>query len=150
MKSFLVLAILILFGAQSSDRKCSCQAALESDQPHGANELIEYSAKTVKRIQGTVLDPNGAPINEAVVEVYKYSGGEKIFGSKERQAACLMDRNGSFCFTGLPSGRYLLRIGTRKPEGFNEVFVKVKLDLAWWTSWLRLSKKLEVKLSLGT
>jgi len=116
---------------------------------YGANELIEYSAKTVRRIQGMVLDSNGAPVNEAVVEVYKYSGGERTFGSKERQAACLTDRNGSFCFTGLPSGLYLLRIGTRRSEGFNEVYVKVKLDRTWWTSWLRIGRRLPVTLSLG-
>ena len=149
-------AILVVLAALPQKSKCPCQPTLETDSPHGANEVIEYTGKTVKKLHGRILYPNGEPVNEAVVEIYEYGDADRNVGayeitkSKERRTACLTDKYGYFCFTGLPSGRYALRAGTRKSEGMNEVYVKVNLEQRWWRSWLRLGKKLELYISAGT
>jgi uncharacterized GH25 family protein len=133
-----------------------CKPAQNQDRPHGANEIIEYHIGTVKRIRGKILTPLDEPINEAVVEIYEYTDADKnldayhIVNSKERRAACLTDKKGNFCFTNLPSGIYAIRAGTRQPSGFQEVFIKVRLDRHWWSSWLRSRKDIEIKLPLGT
>ena len=155
MKPILVILGFLLIAAPMQEPKCPGQKADDQDQPHGANELIEYSHKTVKRIQGRVVDPTGAPIDEAVAEVYSYSDADTktdpyaFTRSQERLAACVTDKNGNFCFSNLKSGNYLLRIGTRHSAGFQEVFVKLRLDRHWWSSWFR-SGKVMVALPLGT
>jgi uncharacterized GH25 family protein len=129
---------------------------LEIDSPHGANQEIEVTAGTVKEIRGRVIDPNGEPFNEVVVELYDYADADQKLGAsalvetKDRRAACLTDKNGYFCFTNLKSGRYALRAGTRDVDGMNELFVKVRLERRWWIRWLRSGKDIELMLQPGT
>ena len=150
------LVILTLLSVLPDNRKCSCQPALESDLPHGANEAIEYKSKTVSRIHGRVTLPNGEPVQEAVVEVYDCPDRDKdkrayeIVESGKRRMACLSDEDGNFCFMGLPSGWYVLRVGTRASAGMDESYVKVRLDRTWRRSWLRSGRALEVRMHLGT
>lgn len=148
---FLILTSVISFPAKSD---CPCRPALESDHPHGANETIEYSVGTVKRIQGRVTLPNGEPVSEAVVEVYEYRGNARnkfpFEMAETRKTACLSDENGNFCFADLPPGWYVLKVGTRATAGINESYVRVKLERTWWRSWLRAGRKTEVRLNLGT
>jgi hypothetical protein len=151
-----LLLILTSFVLLPDKSDCPCRPALESDQPHGANETIEYSGGTVKRIQGRIILSNGEPLSEAVVEVYDYPSNDRNkrpFGIAElgkRKTACLSDKNGNFCFADLPPGWYVLKIGTREFAGINESYVRVKLDRTWWRSWLRAGKRIEVRLNLGT
>jgi Carboxypeptidase regulatory-like domain len=150
------LAIFLLLAVPPQTSNCNCHVALESDTPKSANESVEYRVKDVRRIRGRVLYPNGEPVNEAVVEIYEHSGQDKnarsweITASRTRRIACLTDRDGYYCFAGLPSGRYVLRIGTRRSEGINKAYIKLRLDRSWWRSWLRPGKTVEVRLSLGT
>jgi hypothetical protein len=156
MKPILVILGFLLLSVSLQEPKCPCLKAADQDEPHGANELIEYSHKTVKRIHGRVVDPTGAPIDEAVAEVYSYSDADtkidpyKFTRSQERLAACVTNKNGNFCFSNLKSGNYLLRIGTLHSAGFQEVFIRVRLDRSWWSSWFRSGKVMEVALPLGT
>lgn len=147
--------MLTFLGAIPPKGRCLCQPASEEDVPQGANESIEYSEQTLKSIYGKVLFPTDEPVEEAVVEVYDYTDADKkldsyhLVRSKDRRTACLTDKDGSFCFTGLPSGRYLLRAGTRTRGGMNEVYVKVKLDKSWWKVW-RFQKGMNLTLTPGT
>jgi protocatechuate 3,4-dioxygenase beta subunit len=151
-----LLAIFILLAVLPRTPKCNCQIAAESDRPHGANESIEYFGKTVSRIRGRVTNPDGKPAHAAVVEVYEYSSPDnnktpwEITRYGTRRSACLTDNDGNYCFVGLPSGSYLLRIGTREQAGINDAYVKVRLDRSWERSWLRPGKTVEVRLRLGT
>jgi hypothetical protein len=151
-----VLLLLVLGGVPAVDQKCSCPKAGEYDRPHGANEIIEFNAGTLQTIRGKVTLPNGEPVNEAVVEIYEFTKADKnesaykIAEARERKFACLSDRNGDFCLSDLPSGWYVLRIGMRGSPGFNEVFVKVRLDRSWWKRWFRSGRPLRIELPLGT
>ena len=157
--SKLVLAVIIVaISANSSSRPCSCQKALEDDLPHGANEVIEHSEKTVKKIKGRVVYFNDEePADDIVVEIYDVIDEDKKLTSRdiairrERRAACVTAKDGSFCFPDLPSGRYVLRAGARSSSaGMNEVYMKVKVARRWWSNWFRSGKELEIGLTPGT
>ena len=154
-----VLSIIIVaISAGSSSRLCSCQKALEDDRPHGANEDTEYSEKTLKSIKGRVVYyHNDEPADDVVVEVYSVAETDKnlrpreIALRRERRAACVTAKDGSFCFPDLPSGRYVLRAGARSSSaGMNEVYMKVTVDRRWWGNWFRSGKGIELGLTPGT
>ncbi len=147
--------LLTLIGSINGSLDCQCRRASDEDVPHGANESIEYSERTLKSIHGKVFFSTYAPVKDAVVEIYDYTDADRnlspynLVRSKDRRAACLTDKDGNYCFTGLPSGRYVLRAGTRTSEGENEVYARVKLDRSWWKFW-RFQKGLNLTLWPGT
>src|SRR6266436_1783020 len=126
MNSVSVILMLSLLSSFPRAPQCRCRPAQEVDHSHGANETIEYSSGTAKGIRGQVLSPDGVAVNEAVVEIYEYAdsdhsfSGYRVANARQRRAACLTDKNGKFCFAGLPSGKYALRVGTRASEGMQE------------------------------
>lgn len=140
----------------SSDQSCSCKKASADDLPHGANEIIEYSETTVKRIAGRVVNPLEEPIEDAVVEIYEIRPTDrkihsyKLIEGRQRKTACITSEDGSFCFPDLPSGQYVIRAGTGHSAGMQEVFIKVKVDRSLWSRWFRRSKKIDLTLPLGT
>jgi protocatechuate 3,4-dioxygenase beta subunit len=150
-----VLLLLVFGGVPSQKDKCQCQSALEDDYPHGANEEIEIKGGTVKSIHGKVSYPTGDPVAEGVVEVYNYENADRnlppyeLARAKERLAACLTDKDGRYCFAGLPSGKYVLRAGTRISEGMQEIYVTVNLDRRWQTRWWKSDREIHVNLEPG-
>ena len=138
-------------------RRCTCQKAREHEQPHGANVHVEYSEKTVKSIKGRVVyHHDGSSADDVVVEVYEITPEDKklnlreIALRRERRAACVTSKDGSFCFVDLPSGRYAVRAGTNSANaGLNDVYIKVNLDRRWWSRWLR-SGQINLELTPGT
>ena len=148
--------LLALFVALPQKSDCPSQKASEQDIAHGANEDIEYRGRTVNKLHGKILNPINEPIGEAVIEIYDYEDVDKgrhlydIVRSKERRIAYLADKDGKFCITGLPSGKYVLRGGTRQMDGMNEVKMIINLDRRWWTKWLRSNKGIKVVLTPGT
>jgi hypothetical protein len=159
MSKLLFCSMLVLLAVSSlSERRCSCQKALERDLPHGANETIEYSEKTVKRIAGRVAYwNNNEPAQDVVVEIYEIPHAVKklkpheIVSRRHRKAACVTLQDGRFCFPELPSGRYLVRAGARNANaGMNEVQIQVNLDRRWWSRWLRCDKEIQLALTPGT
>lgn len=150
-----IVALGLIVGSLPA-RRCTCQNAGENDVPHGANETIEYSEKTVKSIKGVVYFPDSSRAEEVVVEVYAIAPEDKklktyeIVSQRTRRAACVTSEDGSFCFDDLPSGNYLIRAGARWDRGMNEVYVRLKLDRRWWSRWFRSGKEIELELTLGT
>ena len=140
------------------DGRCSCRTALERDVPHGANELVEYAEKTVKRVAGRVANwDDGPPAEDVVVEIYEITPADRnlrpyeIVRRSERKTACITSKDGSFCFPHLPSGRYLVRAGNLSANGgMNEVFMMVKVDRRWWSRWFRPNTQIELALTPGT
>jgi len=159
MSKLLLSAILIVLAAGPlPNRVCSCQKARDHDLAHGANETIEYSEKTVKRITGRVTYWNGdEPAKDVVVEIYEIKHADnrlrphEIILRTQRKAACITSNDGSFCFPELASGRYLLRAGTLSSKaGMNEVFMKVTVDRRWWLRWFKWDKEIKLGLTPGT
>ena len=135
---------------------CSCAKALDTDIPHGANETIEIRGPIVKNLRGAIVYPDDSIAKDIVVELYDLSHDRadtpinEIVGWRTRRAACVTGTDGTFCFSGLPAGRYLLRAGTREPDGVNELYVRVTVDHSWFRGLFRRSKPLRLRLLLGT
>lgn len=145
----LLLIIVSTFGT-GPKKSCSCEPATADDHPHGANEVIQYNAGSMRRIRGKVTLPDGEPVSSGVVEVYKYSGRDKNVplyqrDDRKRRTACLTNKNGEFCFPGLPAGKYFLKVGTRGNAGMNEVYIIVNLAPN-----LRSKRRLDISLPPGT
>jgi protocatechuate 3,4-dioxygenase beta subunit len=155
IKSFPLILVFAIFGVSLSRDKCSCQPALEDDYPYGANEVVTIRGGRVESIRGKVSYPTGEPVEKAVVEVYNYTNADRnlppyeLAHAKKRAAACLTDEGGRYCFAGLPSGKYVLRVGTHKPEGMQEIYVTVNLDRRWWARRWRSGREVHVRLELG-
>lgn len=147
---FLQLCIVCcVLAALSQPLQARCRHASKDDVPYGANEFIlEEGPIEVGEILGVVLDPSGAQ-RHAVVEVYKYDGGENSTDAMkaledQRIAACITGDDGKFSFPDLPPGRYLLRIGLSDTGGMNEDHLIVRVVRGG------TRKKLEIRLRVGT
>ena len=155
MQIVLVLLFIVLGGMPAGERKCSCSKADDNDRAHGANAVVEYEGKTLRTISGKISLPNDEAVSNGVVEIYEINTVDQIksayelAGTQDRILACLADKQGRFCISDLPSGRYLLKVGTREPSGLNEVFIKVRLERSWWKRWFRSGKALDIVLPLG-
>ena len=149
---FLLIAITAM---PTQQHNCACHLASAEDAPHGANESVVIIGKAVKRLQGTLSYKGGSLVNGAVVEIYNCASSRKdarateLVSNRKRLAACKTGIDGTFCFQGLPSGKYVLRAGTGKSEGWNEVYMIITLDQRWWSKW-RKSRNIELTLSPGT
>lgn len=152
----IVIAFGFLLLTNQASGQSACRKAGEHDRPHGANETIEYSTRTLRQMKGIVQNPVGAVMTDVVVEAYSYDKSERtraaygIADSRARVGAALTDLKGNFCFRHLHSGRYVLKIGTRQSAGFQEVFVKIRLDPNRRSRSSRFSKRLRIELPLGT
>ena len=153
--AFTLLATSNSFFAQAKD--CGCKTALKDDIPLGGNVVIVERAGTVKQIRGvTRFDVDGKTFEDVVVEVFKISKSEeknladnawKVVENKKRKTACVTNKNGKFCFKGLPKGTYVLRVGTRtrNVEYFNYVHIIVKVNPK-----VGKGKEIKVGLSVAT
>jgi hypothetical protein len=124
--------------------------------PHGANETVEIRGPVVNKLSGTVVYPDHTLAKDAVVELYDLPPDQpdtpvnEVVGWRTRRAACVTGVDGTFCFSDVPSGKYLLRAGTRQPDGMNELYMRVTVDHGWFRGLFRRSKPLRLTLSLGT
>jgi len=147
------LITLILVSLLSGSSQCNCKTVPANETSHGANEFILLTELKVNRIAGKVLLQNGEPVNEAVVEVFNYSSSSTDYKdvdstlSGKRRAACMTGENGAFCFNKLPPGRYLLRAGTRKSAGINQIHAIITVLPNHQKA---TTGELELRLTLGT
>src|SRR5215813_8920703 len=149
----MTLISLILISFLSGSSQCNCKTVLTNEAPHGANEFILISGIKVNRIAGKVLLPNEEPVNEAIVEVFNYSSSSTDYKAVDaalyykRRAACMTGENGVFCFNKLPPGHYLLRAGTRKSVGINQIHAIITVLPK---NQKVPTRELELRLTLGT
>jgi hypothetical protein len=135
----LVLLLVLAATALSVPRNpCRCRGLLQG-APTMGNLFGTLSAGSMRIIQGTAFYPNtGKRVNEAIIEVYEnsskfndanipYSEVDKII-AQQPKAACMTGSDGKFCFTDLPPGKYLLRIGTHGENQFSGINVLITLD----------------------
>ena len=147
------LISLILVSLLSGSSQCNCKTVPANEASHGANEFILMDKLKVNRIAGKVLLPDEEPVNEAFVEVFNYSSSSidhkdvDAALTKKRRAACMTGENGAFCFNKLPPGRYLLRAGTRKSAGINQIHAIITVLP---NKQKAPTGELELRLTLGT
>ncbi len=155
LTSILFFSALICSDVRAESR--SCRPASDYDLPHGANELVEYGQIKVTRMQGRIeFGSSEGPANNIVVEVFEIKDLDgdrdlyRVADARSRLAACVTGKDGEFRFSDLPSGRYLVRAGTRQAAGWNFAYITIKLDRAWWKDWFRRGKRIELVLTVGT
>jgi len=112
---------------------CHAECRRAHDEvPHGANELIELREQTVNRVSGTILVGFGGsePAGNVVVELYRREGNLSVQKTvqQSRVIACVAGSDGRFSFSGLKSGRYLLRVGMAEQAGINETYAPIILQ----------------------
>jgi hypothetical protein len=140
-----MLGLLVAFTACLPE----CKKAQPEDVPHGANMLIEFKQQKVTHVSGTVLQPNGEPAGDIVIEVYHHSGKLESSATVQppRLKACVTGDDGKFSFPELKSGQYVLRIGTRESIGVQKMLVPLIVKRLAWPG---KHSKLKLKLALGT
>jgi len=122
--------IACFYLALSVSSNAECQKAGKDDVPHGANQTVELAEQKISRLFGTVLFPDRAPAEDIVIELYRRVGKQSFQETMKqvRLTACITENDSKFSFPQLQPGRYLLRVGTRKPAGVNELYVPVILE----------------------
>lgn len=110
---------LLFLSALSVFADCTCRKIENGETTHwGGNELIiQVEEKPYRELRGAILDHNGDPMREALVEVWTnpeyllhevpQTPGEKA--KQKRLKACRTSTQGIFCIRVKP-GRYEVRV----------------------------------------
>ena len=135
MNKVLIVILLVFSVNNSFASDCGCKVA-QNQRPVLGNVPVVATGGNVRVIRGHLFYPNGEPVKGGIVEVFdsflqtddwEHADHEKVT-ARPRRIACLTAADGSFCFSGLRSGRYLLRAGRVGPDqGFSamRMFVRV-------------------------
>jgi hypothetical protein len=143
MKSLIVLLLFIpLATFTPSTKGCNCSPAQGDTTRWGGNEWIAYKqARTYQVINGKVVGAvGGQGMDDVLVEIFdkpEYLLCEwKDYNSNKcttdppaeqrRVAACATGKDGKFCFSNIPAGRYELRVS--KDGSWNVVRAYVIVD----------------------
>jgi Carboxypeptidase regulatory-like domain len=112
------LMSLILYGVPLA-KNCHCPPPKGDERTHwvGNLEMVFVERRSYRQLRGTVRDPNGNPVKEALIEVFTHPEyllidkpiDKRGRSNQRRIAACRTDVDGKFCFVGLPAGKYELR-----------------------------------------
>jgi len=136
----ILLAFIVVVALAGSSSSSSCHCRVASDEhPLVGNVSARAYGGSVRIVRGRVLYPNDRAAGNALVEVFEnalptnnwITDDYKQIETQQRKIACVTDRNGNFCITGLTPGRYLLRIGVRDPSlkiSAVRMFVMIKRD----------------------
>lgn len=103
-----------------STENCGCQSDSSKDlnetTQFGGNQLIKtVEKKTYKFLHGTINDVNGKAVPEALVEIFDNpdwikSDESRSAANQTRLRVCKTGKSGKFCFKGLRTGKYELRV----------------------------------------
>lgn len=116
----LYMAMLIPFFVPNfpSTKTCSCKKVENWERAQGGWMYPPITEKNVlKSIRGEVHNANREPMADVLVEVLnnpdalleRDAGPDELAKKQKRLAACKTQKDGHFCFTSIPSGRYELR-----------------------------------------
>jgi len=154
MKTFLTFLLLFASSVFVSAQENTCSPPKADETTHwvGNLQIVNVEKKSFRQLRGTVITPNGEPLENALVEVFtnpEYLLIEKPTdkrGTSEqrRVAACRTKTDGKFSFPDLPVGKYELRSSSEdSATGWNvtQIYVVVKPK--------GKKKELRVEMSLG-
>jgi hypothetical protein len=113
---------------------CKCRRPEKGDGTRwGGNQaVVVVPEKHFREIAGTVETFQNEPMEGALVEVFDkpdYLVSDKLWAGRPEQKrlkSCVTSADGKFCFSGLPSGTYEVRIS--KDQGWNVTHAYVVLD----------------------
>lgn len=133
-KAILPLILLTSLSAYPQKQSCKCRPP-QPPPSYDDNSDKEY---IYKRMYGQVssLGSKPEPIENMTIEVYDHpdpaGSSSNISRATQRLIAfCKTDKNGMFCFSGIPPGKYEIRISDReyrKAGPWADVTLLVTLD----------------------
>jgi len=146
-RRLLWLAVLsVMFQTQVLPRPDGCKSATVDKVVKCANVYVELVGLTSRRLQGRVGNPHKDSL--AIVEIYKVGKEERksspsdVVQSHKPYAVIETNRDGEFCYPGLPDGYYVIRFGTSGGDlNCSHVKVRILSDSA--------NRKLNVALDYG-
>ena len=154
MKTF--FAFLILFTSSgflfAQGYTCAPPKADETTHWVGNLQVVNVEKKSFRELRGTVITPNGEPLENALVEVFtnpeylliEEPTDKRGTSEQKRVAACRTKSDGKFSFPDLPAGKYELRSSSEdSATGWNvtQIYVVVKSN--------GKKKEMRVEMSLG-
>ncbi len=114
LRLFGTFFILLLFGSSFADTNCSCKKLPdEAKTKTGWMQLEIKEEKPVKTIRGNVIDLTENVLVGSYVEVFRNEEWNEDSDDElleKRVAGCEIGKDGKFCFTGLPAGKYAVRV----------------------------------------
>jgi hypothetical protein len=131
--SYSVLLLIFLYGSTKDTKaqNCDCVSPSFGETTHFglSDTLLIKEKKLYKQIKGKVfinVDVEGDIIEGALVEIFEYSKSSVTHVGELRIAACKTDDSGSFCFSNLPKGKYVIVISL--DEGWTTTYIIVNVD----------------------
>jgi hypothetical protein len=131
--SNLVILVLLFSGLFNFFCECTCKSVSADETTHlgGSESVIKKEAKVFKSIKGKILDVNDEPVPDVLVEIFDQpewitKGLEKSDVKQNRLKACKTGKDGSFCFSELPAGKY--EILASKDVRFNPTHVYIVVN----------------------
>jgi len=126
---FLAAVIWPCFG-QTCGRRTSAS-------PKEGTLFSTLDAHTVRRIEGYVSDPTSRPLDNVIVQLFRYlpiRNGEEDYQqiqritSKKPIESRYIARGGHFCFASITRGKYLVRAGHATDSQFSALHIIVKVS----------------------
>lgn len=132
---YFLLFFLGFFADPIFGQKCTVPAVGE-DRRVCSHMVVQRQGIVTSELAGVVVDVNGEPIVEAVIEVYETKEDGKLV------AIYKTDMKGRFCIRNLIKGLYMVKVGWSR-LGFNCTDVEVEIKG-------KIKRFLEIELPIGT
>jgi protocatechuate 3,4-dioxygenase beta subunit len=151
MKRLIIILLLTAINVSAQAERCSCRKAGDKETTQWGwmvNRTMEGGS--VKALKGRVTNAVEDPLDGALVEVFDHPEvwlAEDSYNNRDKQkrlAACVVGKNGEFCFSNLPPGKYELRASG--PSGYDPMHVILTLAPQDRQS---KNEKIEVRLELS-
>lgn len=118
----IVVAVLTFISVQAFYGQQCVKPKVTSEKGICAQMTVEFAElHRTSQLLGVVLDANGSPISDAVVEVYPAAGKGEVV------ATITTDEDGRFCIKDLERGRYRIKVGWSK-FGFNCTEMQIEIS----------------------
>jgi protocatechuate 3,4-dioxygenase beta subunit len=112
LKTLLTIILLLNLSVYPQQERCKCKLPKVTSNAEEDDPEREY---IYKKMYGQVNTLGGEPIEDMTIEVYNHPElrADSSENSKVKQklvAHCKTDKNGMFCFEGIKSGKYEIRV----------------------------------------
>ena len=110
MKNFSVIIFVLLVFPLSAlaQEKCQGNPVNDDEKPTCSFETVELFRMKTSEINGIVVEPNEAPLSDAIIELYEAKEDGRLLQKIKT------GKDGTFCFKNLPKGKYYLKVGWSK------------------------------------